>query len=57
MNKKAFYPFSNSAGKEEIKVEVEVLETKQQFGRKMCRITPVRGEGSFWVNQENVIIK
>ena len=51
---KATYDFRTGNEKKLITVEVEVLDYKELFGRKMCLITPVRGKGKVWVNQDKV---
>ena len=54
---KALYPFKSQYQKETLWVEVEILDYKSHFGRKMCLVTPVRGEGKLWVNQEKVKVR
>ena len=54
---KSYYKFKTSDKNGVVKVEVEVIDSKTAYGRKMCQITPVRGEGKVWVNQDKVIIE
>lgn len=53
---KALYPFKSQYQKVPLWVEVEILDYKYHFGRKMCLVTPVKGEGKAWVNQDKVKI-
>jgi hypothetical protein len=43
--------------KPSIKVEVELAERKVNvYGRTLCRITPVKGYGTIWVNESSLLV-
>lgn len=54
IGKTVLVPFSNRAGKS-IKVEVKVLDLKNQYGVIRYKVTPVKGSGEVWV--ETIIDK
>lgn len=56
--KKLYYKIKPQIKKDDyMEVEVELLETKYHFGRVMCKIKPVSGEGYVWTNHSKLIIK
>lgn len=57
--KKLYYRVkaSSERSKDSMEVEVFMVNKKTKFGRVMCEIQPVNGEGTIWVNEETLIIK
>lgn len=44
-------------GEGSILIEVEVLSHKVAYGRGICTVKPVSGEGSMTVNSERIIVR
>ncbi len=53
---KALYPLKQINKKPALWVEVEAIDTKTTFGRKMSLIIPVSGTGQTWVDSDQIKI-
>lgn len=54
---KSYIKYPNNKSEKAIWIEVEVLSHSKWYGRDICTVKPVNGEGELSINSDKVIVK